>query len=234
LWHTNQTQWRLSPILYRKSCSILRSKYIHDGYCGLDYFIGTVCPLKPKAQRNDTVMDQELLSRLESEIIEWLRDYAEHRGCKIMAVGIGVEEGDELQIGGGGRVYLRRSNKIGRLRLPARLWLELDVLPFLHHTTGLSIDERACSAVRKALMYLSTLGNVVRTSVGYHHKVDVDAGFKVHLCDIDDYRMTISCGYWKVLSHLAAKFRQDKINVAFFNSTPQGGGGMTISLWLRL
>lgn len=179
----------------------------------------------PNGEDDTSVLDQDLLSTIETEIIEWLRDYADRHGCKIMAAGIGVEEGDEVQVGCGGRVYMRRLKTIGRMRLPSRLWLELDVVPFLQHTTGISIDERACSAVRKALMYISTLGNVVRPAIGYHHKVDVDAGFKIHLCDIDDYRSTISPANWVMLHKVVGMFQDAKIKMAFFNSTPQGGGG---------
>ena len=139
-------------------------------------------------------------------------------------------------------MYLRGARRIGRLRLPSRLWFDLDVIPFIVRTTGAAIDERACSAVRKALMYLnlSVVSNVPRVAVGYRHQVlqslryleviltnqvEVDANFRIHLCDFEHYEQTTSQPTWQSIQKLAAEFRDKQINFAFFSSTPQGGGG---------
>jgi hypothetical protein len=132
-----------------------------------------VCPLKPKQNSSDTLLDQQLLSQMEDEIIRWLIDYSERNHCKFQAAGIGVEEGDLIEGDYSGKVYLRRRTRIGRLKLPSRLWLELDILPFLVHARGNDIDERACTAVLKALMYMNNavVLNISRVFVGYRHQV---------------------------------------------------------------
>jgi hypothetical protein len=137
----------------------------------VDYYTALVCPLKPP--ENGDALDQQLLIRMEHEIINWLREYAVQHHCKFMAAGIGVEEGDVVEADYSGKVYLRRTRRVGRLSLPSRLWFELDIVPFILRTYGEAIDERACSAVRKALMYLNinVVANLPRVSVGYRHQV---------------------------------------------------------------
>ena len=75
-------------------------QYIHDGFYEVDYYTEMVCPfprndapVEPNGQDpSDSLLDQDLLTRMEEIIIEWLKDYAEKNHCKFMCAGIGVEE----------------------------------------------------------------------------------------------------------------------------------------------
>lgn len=47
----------------------------------------------------------------------------------------------------------------------------------------------------------------------------------IHLADEVDYQATVKPDTWRVLMELARKFKERKLRVTYFNSTPQGGGG---------
>ncbi|KAI9008064.1 hypothetical protein BC832DRAFT_530386 [Gaertneriomyces semiglobifer] len=108
-----------------------------------------------------------------------------------------------------------------RLRLPARLWFELDILPVIVETRGWSIDERACSGARKAQLFL-VQNNIPRIASGYRHRVEVDGNGRIHMCDAIDYEKTVSPQTWGVLQQLLTVERD--LRITFFSSTPQGGG----------
>ncbi|KAI9093076.1 hypothetical protein DFS34DRAFT_562566, partial [Phlyctochytrium arcticum] len=111
-------------------------------------------------------------------------------------------------------------------RLPARLWFELDILPIIVETTGYMLDERACSAARKAQLYLNphVAGNIPRISCGYRHEVEVDGNGRIDIADSDDFRGTVCPETWDVFTKLVQLTKQRNLNIAYFNSTPQGGG----------
>lgn len=105
----------------------------------------------------------KMLRIVEDKIIAFLRTYSLNKHCKIQSAGIGITKpGEVLPNGLRGEIFHYRF-RLGngheteqyRFELPARLWLELDVLPFVLDTVGESIEERACSAVRKAVSNLS-------------------------------------------------------------------------------
>nr|KAJ3421546.1 hypothetical protein HK105_003157 [Polyrhizophydium stewartii] len=111
--------------------------------------------------------------------------------------------------------------------LTARLWLDLDILPIIVCTVeGSSIDERACSAVRKALLYLNPLlsPNIPRISVAFRHEVEVDGAGAIRLANLADYKHTVTDAVWSKLRRSCEKMLHKKLNIAFFNSTPVGGG----------
>ncbi len=60
--------------------------------------------------------------------------------------------------------------------------------------------------------------------VGWRGVVQSDAGFKAHLTTIQNYKD--SCGHatWEATLSYAKKLTNKKIKIAFFSSTPQGGG----------
>ncbi|KAI0781323.1 trehalose synthase [Trametes elegans] len=87
-----------------------------------------------------------------------------------------------------------------------------------------TVDEQADSAARKCIMYFGP-GNNPRLSIGARNQVAVDAGGKIHLIDdIDEYRKGVHAGTWNSVIKLADELREKKIKIAFFSSTPQGGG----------
>ncbi|KAJ3090120.1 hypothetical protein HK102_004632, partial [Quaeritorhiza haematococci] len=235
--------------------SINKYSPLQSVYCGIeleptgmDYYIGSVCPNKVAPvtavtdepirrvrkessaswdyYEDETSLTELMITQIEDSIIDWLRDYQEKHACKFQIAGIGVEEGDQLVQEGGAPLYIRRRRVVGRFHLPARLWSELDIIPFVMNVHGASIDERACSAVRKALFYVTphTLGNIPRISVGYRHQVEVDCDFQVHISDLDDFGATVSKATWHLVKTLAEKVADRRLQVMFVNSTPQGGG----------
>ncbi|CAL1703740.1 unnamed protein product [Somion occarium] len=87
-----------------------------------------------------------------------------------------------------------------------------------------TVDEQADSAARKCIMYFGP-GNNPRLMIGPRNQVAVDSGGKIHLVDdIDEYRKTVHGGTWRTVNKLADELREKKIKMAFFSSTPQGGG----------
>jgi len=87
-----------------------------------------------------------------------------------------------------------------------------------------SVDEQADSAVRKALMYFGPNHNP-RLSIGFRNQVEVDSAFKVHLIsDLKRYEDTVQATTWRCVMKYADILKEKKVKIAFFNSTPQGGG----------
>ncbi|KAJ3118914.1 hypothetical protein HDU96_006565 [Phlyctochytrium bullatum] len=114
-----------------------------------------------------------------------------------------------------------------RMRLPARLWTELDVLPFMVPTAGSRVNERACQAARKMMSALapSFVGNIPQMLCGPRHEVEVDWKGMIRLADADDYKHTV-CDkrVWKVFNTLATQARSRELRICYFSSTSQGGG----------
>ncbi|KND01218.1 uncharacterized protein SPPG_04309 [Spizellomyces punctatus DAOM BR117] len=173
-------------------------------------------------------IDGDHLRNMEDAIIIWLREYAKSHRYKIHAAGIGVAAGQDVCVGYGD-MYLRNHDEdsdSGSLRLPARLWFELDILPIVVETKGFTLDERACSAARKAELALNPhiAGNIPRICCGYRHEVEVDANGRIHLADSIDYERTVTPETWDIFTKLVELTRDRYIQISFFNSTPQGGG----------
>lgn len=57
----------------------------------------------------------------------------------------------------------------------------------------------------------------------------VDFNGMIHIVEIEDYQRTVQAETWRVLTEMSEKYKSRKLRVSFFNSTPQGGGGMNIS-----
>ncbi|KAI9354358.1 hypothetical protein DFJ73DRAFT_827522 [Zopfochytrium polystomum] len=264
--------------------------FLHDGFFGLDCIVNTTntgdnarskATSRPSSNKPSTILEQT-----ESEIINWLNEYAQQNRVKFAAAGIGLSAGEEICIRRGS-IHLRRkklADRIGRLtagfrphdvyplspavssrelastserddetelegatssyswipycdddscstnpsdrlRLPVRLWKELDILPFLIDTRGRSIDERACQAVRKVMGKLSpgaNCGNIPRNPVGFRHEVELDQFIRI--CDLEDYCDSVPKEVWEVVQSMADGFRKRKSRLSFFSSTSQGGG----------
>lgn len=54
--------------------------------------------------------------------------------------------------------------------------------------------------------------------------MQIDAGFHSHMCTIEDYKTTCGDATWMSVMKFASELKQKKIKIAFFSSTPQGGG----------
>ena len=60
--------------------------------------------------------------------------------------------------------------------------------------------------------------------VGWRGVVQIDAGFRAHLGTIQNYKDTCSQASWETVMFYVKKLQANKTKVAFFSSTPQGGG----------
>ncbi|GFG25083.1 trehalose phosphorylase [Aspergillus udagawae] len=122
-------------------------------------------------------------------------------------------------------------------RLASRLWLELDVMPLVvpqHDALGgryeqeipwetRDADEQAEYLAMKCVRLFGP-NNIPLLQVGFRGLVEVDSGFMMHLATLDDYKGTVSERTWMALERLAAQVREQRIRIALFSATPQGGG----------
>jgi alpha,alpha-trehalose phosphorylase (configuration-retaining) len=60
--------------------------------------------------------------------------------------------------------------------------------------------------------------------VGYRGLVESDASFRSHMCTIEDYKTTCGDRTWESAMKFATSLKKRGTKVAFFSSTPQGGG----------
>jgi hypothetical protein len=60
--------------------------------------------------------------------------------------------------------------------------------------------------------------------VGYRGVVEVDSGGRAHTLSLDDFKSTCSENTWNSMMHFVIALKKSKTKIAFFSSTPQGGG----------
>ena len=60
--------------------------------------------------------------------------------------------------------------------------------------------------------------------VGWRGVVQTDAGFRAHLTTVQNHKDTCATPTWETMLSYAKKLRGNKTKIAFFSSTPQGGG----------
>ncbi|KAJ5551083.1 Glycosyl transferase family 1 [Penicillium sp. DV-2018c] len=129
-------------------------------------------------------------------------------------------------------------------RLCPRLWSELDITPLVMSNTMLidrvtvaqpsegadlspdawdikTIDEQAESMARRGTFWT---GQHPLLQVGSLGLVEVDTAYHVRTADLSDFRKTVSDRTWSAVEHYAKDLKERKVKVAFFSSTPQGGG----------
>ncbi|CAG8446609.1 8215_t:CDS:2 [Funneliformis caledonium] len=201
-----------------KFCNGERANYAictHDGNYAIDYEFSSVDvsdhfdPDKP--------MDRKRVAKVIQIILDNITLYATSQNYKIQAIGLGahLENGEDF-----------RKLLFSSPSLASRIWLEFDALPFIIKTKGKTVDERASSAVRKAVVWLSPQapGSIPRISVGFRHEVEVDLNGMIKLVDLVHYEKTVHPATWKVLLSIAEEIKGRKIKASFFNATPQGGG----------
>ncbi|KAL8303277.1 hypothetical protein RB600_006949 [Gaeumannomyces tritici] len=117
--------------------------------------------------------------------------------------------------------------------LCSRLWLELDVVPIAIRPDNehkeitfwdvKRVDEQADSMARKCIMHFGpSLAPLLH--VGFRGVVQTDAGFRAHLNTVQNHKDTASAATWETMLRFAKQLRGNKTKIAFFSSTPQGGG----------
>ncbi len=60
--------------------------------------------------------------------------------------------------------------------------------------------------------------------VGHRGIVQTDSAFRAHLLTMADYKTTCGTATWEAILTYAGKLRDKGTKIAFFSSTPQGGG----------
>lgn len=60
-------------------------------------------------------------------------------------------------------------------------------------------------------------------TIGYRNEVLVDCDGAIHLAQLRDYRETVPETTWSALMREAQLIRSRRLNIVYFNSTPQGG-----------
>jgi hypothetical protein len=66
--------------------------------------------------------------------------------------------------------------------------------------------------------------NQPRLTIGYRNEVEVDCSGSADLTTIRNYQDSVTEATWKATMKYANSLAEDKVRIAFFNSTPQGGG----------
>jgi glycosyltransferase involved in cell wall biosynthesis len=119
-------------------------------------------------------------------------------------------------------------------QLSSRLWWELDIVPMIFeqgiefpNETALdvapAVDEAADSVARKCLMFFGPTMQP-RLQVGFRNRVEVDSGGHAQITCIEQYPATVGKNTWDATLHYVDSLKKNKTKIAFFNTTPQGGG----------
>lgn len=117
--------------------------------------------------------------------------------------------------------------------LCSRLWLELDIIPIVmrpdeeHKEASFwdvkRVDEQADSMARKCILHFGP-SLVPLLQVGWRGIVQTDAGFRAHLTNVQNHKDTCGSSTWSSVAYHTKQLRTNKVKIAFFSSTPQGGG----------
>lgn len=129
-------------------------------------------------------------------------------------------------------------------QLGPRLWAELDIVPIsmqavqqvkresVEAATAKKdekywnikcVDEQADSMARKCIMFFGPRMTPL-LQVGFEGIVQVDAGFRTHMCSLEDYQHTCGETTWNAVIKYASELKAKRTKIAFFSATPQGGG----------
>ncbi|KKY29770.1 putative clock-controlled-9 protein [Diaporthe ampelina] len=117
--------------------------------------------------------------------------------------------------------------------LCSRLWLEIDIVPIMLRPDEENkeksfwdvkqVDEQADSMARKCIMHFGP-SLVPLLQVGFRGVVQTDAAFRAHLTTIQNHKDTCTPPTWASTVKYADQLRKKHTKIAFFSSTPQGGG----------
>ncbi|KAG8927276.1 hypothetical protein FRC03_009834 [Tulasnella sp. 419] len=159
-----------------------------------------------------------------NQLIDRAKEYCRNRGHRIELYAVAGPLDDPLN-------WPKPSLDVDRdrpLSFLARIWLELDAIPFVIpcRDTQFSMEGEAVRAIEGALATLHpTSSAIVKASCSHDDReVEVDADNKVHLNDVNQQAALTSPRLWDLFISTGHALKQNKIKVAFFSATPQGGG----------
>lgn len=183
---------------------------IHDNTYLLDFSVKNV-------ELNGGLQPGE--DRIADYVIKELESYEHNNLAKFVGAGLPNE-------------LLARAPK-----LCSRLWLELDIVPIANlleleeaeakraraFWSKKCVDEQADSMARKCIMHFGpSLAPILQ--VGYRGVVQVDAGEQVHILSVENFKTTCDAPTWDAMVHYVVSLKKLGTKIAFFSSTPQGGG----------
>ncbi|KAF1957547.1 putative trehalose synthase-like protein [Byssothecium circinans] len=181
----------------------------HDGTYSAPEFGTAKIPREPH---------DDLGTRLADTVIQTLNQHRHENLLKCVAAGVN-----------------HRANRESP-DLLSRLWQELDIVPLLfanelqsetssQHIQDLdfSVDEEADSLARKAATRFTNTSQP-NVQVAHQHKVEVDCGGRAVIVRREEYFNTVHPRTWQAMMHYANSLISDKVKIAFFSATPQGGG----------
>ncbi|MDX1608395.1 MAG: hypothetical protein R3251_04255, partial [Candidatus Spechtbacterales bacterium] len=137
-------------------------------------------------------------------ILETIRDFAHKKNVKFIAAGI-----------------MNKSENINTETLDeffSKLWLEDDIVPFSFKVSGISEKSKAKKLASEAKKQFLE-DNIVDIKFDNNRRVICS-----HLVRPVDYKKTIDAQDYNTLIDLAEKTKKRGERVAFFSSTPRGGG----------
>ena len=180
---------------------------IHDTDYSVDFCVHKVRCGNDAAER---------ANKLTRHCVEQVRSFSQQHGCKFIGAGIGKP-----------LFHLAP-------HLCSTWWRELDIIPmvmgvYIHeHGTTTPIpptaDEQADSVVRKLIMWFGPR-HLPRLQIGFRNLVEVDLGGLVRLVeDLKEYEATVRPPTWRACMKVAEEIKRMGTKIAFFSSTPQGGG----------
>lgn len=159
---------------------------------------------------------EERALKLTRHCLQQVRFFSEQHRCKFVGAGVGKP-----------LFHLAP-------HLCSALWKELDivsmVLSVYTHEHGISTpiaptaDEQADSVVRKLIMHFGP-HNLMRVQIGFRNLVEVDQGGVVRIVEgLGDYERSVRAPTWQACLKFAEEIKRMGTKIAFFSSTPQGGG----------
>lgn len=205
-----QPHWVGISAVFNDTSTAMVAIAIHDGIYLVDFCVHPV-DLTSKQTGYDPIADY---------VIKKMEDFQLPNACKFVGAGIPYD-------------LMKQSPK-----LCSRLWLELDVVPvsIASHLEGhgmvtkdgtywdsKGVDEQADSMARKCIMNFGPrLAPLLQ--VGFRGLVEADVGFQAPILGVDDFEKSCSASTWGATMKFIASLKEKKTKIAFFSSTPQGGG----------
>jgi alpha,alpha-trehalose phosphorylase (configuration-retaining) len=144
-------------------------------------------------ERNSEYLDQE--------VYEWLENYPKEKNLKIIAAGIG------------------ESSQVSSLG--EKLWLDLDIVPFLQRGKGENVRQRAENLAKYTFSQFKVKEGLDIAKVDMSHDRQVHPAF---LTTLEAYKQSSSSENFQKLMNESKRFRTLGGKIMFINSTPQGGG----------
>ncbi|WVN90064.1 uncharacterized protein L203_105299 [Cryptococcus depauperatus CBS 7841] len=159
--------------------------------------------------------------RITREMLDMLRLVQTRRGSNVKMMAVAQPIPAELR------------SKKGVEFFPT-LWLHLDSIPFII-TPSTSIFTKlpapstvasATAAISAGVRHLHPATHSATTADvdPKDHHVQVDCDGRIRLCSIVQYQQSSSEALWKRFTSLANHLKTNKVSIAFFSATPQGGG----------